>query len=209
MMGKALGILGAIFAVAGLIWYFFYSQGVPGAWELNADESSFNFSSTKNGDITEQHSIGSLVGEADFTGQIVVRLDLSTVDTGIEIRDQRMREFLFEVDKYPVARIEADYDLDVLGEIAPGSEQIITLPFAVKLHGVEKEMTLAVKINRPEWGRVIITPAGDFIIEAADFNMEEGLLTLKGLAGLEDISTQVPITFKLVFEAVLITSASN
>ena len=116
---KTLGVAGTLLAVAGLIWYFFYAQGVPGFWVLNSGESFFHFSSTKNGDISEQHTLTSLVGEASFTGKIVVRLDLTSLDTGIDIRDQRMREFLFEVEKFPVARIEADYDLAVFGEIAP------------------------------------------------------------------------------------------
>lgn len=199
-MAKGLGILGTILVVAGLIWYFFFSQGVPGFWVLNSEESSFTFSSTKNGDITEELSITSLVGEADFTGKFVVRLDLTSLETGIDIRNERMREFLFEVEKYPVARIEADYDLAVFGEIAPGETKIINMPFTLNLHGVEKEMDLSVTVYRSEWDKVIITPAEEFIIEAADFNMARGLLTLKSLAGLDDISTQVPITFKLVFE---------
>jgi polyisoprenoid-binding protein YceI len=199
-MGKALGIAGTLLAVAGLIWYFFYAQGVPGFWVLNSEESFFHFSSVKNGDISEQHTLTSLVGEASFTGKIVVRLDLTSLDTGIDIRDQRMREFLFEVEKFPVARIEADYDLAVFGEIAPGETQIIAMPFTLKLHGIEKQMEISVTVYRSEWNKVIITPTEDLIIDAADFNLEEGINTLKSLAGLNDISTRVPVTFKLVFE---------
>ncbi len=145
-MGKALGIGGALLAVVGLVWYFFFSQAVPGFWVLNSGESFFHFSSTKNGDISEQHTITSLVGEASFTGKITVRLDLTSIYTGIDIRDQRMREFLFEVEKFPVARIEADYDLAVFGEIGPGETQIIAMPFTLKLHGIEKQMDISVTV---------------------------------------------------------------
>ncbi|MHA1543627.1 MAG: YceI family protein [Alphaproteobacteria bacterium] len=199
-MAKGLGILGTIFVVAGLVWYFFYSQAVPGFWVLNSGESFFHFSSTKNGDIIEEHAITNLVGEVEFTGKVIVRLDLNSLDTGIDIRDERMKEFLFEVDKYPVARIEADYNLSVFGEIEPGSVEVVPMNFTVFLHGVEKEYQLALQFDRQAWDRVVITPAEDFIVEAADFQLEEGLLKLRDLAGLDDISTKVPMNFTFVFE---------
>lgn len=209
MMGRVLGILATILVVTGLVWYFFYSQGIPGAWKLRTDQSSFHFSSTKNGDITEEHSITKLVGEANFTGEVVVRLDLTSVETGIDIRNERMREFLFEVDKYPVARIEAEYDLSVFGEIGPGSIEIVPMTFTVFLHGVEKEMELDMTIDRQAWDRVVITPAEDLVIDAADFQLEDGLNTLKELAGLDDISTSIPMTFELVFEGTAEVSFSS
>ena len=53
---------------------------------------------------------------------------------------------------------------------------------------------------RQAWDRVVVTPAEDFAVEAADFQLEDGLLKLRGLAGLDDISTKVPMNFTFVFE---------
>lgn len=196
----AVTIVAGVIGIAGLSWYVLYSQGVPGFWQLDVEASSFYFSSTKNGDIEERHTIHNLDGKADFTGKFLIRLDLTSVDTGVEVRDERMREILFETAKYPVARIEGKFALADLAEVAVGETVERTFPVTLDLHGVEKEMDIAVYFERVKWDRVKITPAGEFVIRAGDFNLESGLETLRGIVGLESISPEVPIDFVLVFD---------
>lgn len=196
----ALGIIAGVLALAGLGWYFFYSQGVPGFWALDSEASAFYFSSTKNGDIEERHTFHNLDGNADFTGDFLIRIDLASVDTGVEIRDERMRDILFETAKYPVARIEGKFALGDLAEVAVGETVKRTFAVTLSLHGVEKEMDIAVNFERMKWDRVKITPAGGIVIQAGDFNLESGLETLRGIVGLESISPRVPIDFTLVFD---------
>jgi len=199
-MTKVIGGIAAVLVIGGLIWYFFFSQAIPGYWALNKEESAFYFSTTKNGDITEQHTIKNVDGEADFSGHFLIRLDLKSVDTGIEIRNERMKEYLFQVDTYPVARVEGSFRLGDLAEIAVGDAEDHDIPFTLTLHGVTQPMSAVIHVSRPEWATVVISPVNPIVIHAADFNLDEGIETLKGLAGLDDISHDVPIDFQWTFE---------
>lgn len=199
-MNKFLGGVVALGLVIGLAWYFLYTEAIPGHWTLVTEESSFHFSSTKNGDFTEEHSIKNIEGSADYSGDFMIRLDLASVETGVEIRNQRMRDFLFETAQYPVARIEGKFKLVEVAELQTGDEEVIPVKFTLTLHGVQKDMEVKVSILRREWRKVVLTPVQDIVIHAADFNLDGGIEKLRELAGLDTISHDVPITFKLTFK---------
>ena len=81
-----------------------------GAWDLQADASTFNFVSVKKDTIGEVLHFKKLSGQIDKNGKAGITIDLNSVDTGVQIRDERMREFLFETGKYPSATYQANVD---------------------------------------------------------------------------------------------------
>ena len=72
---------------------------VQAAWTLNGDDSTLSFISTKAVNVAEIHKFTTLSGGVDDTGNVTgISIALASVDTGIEIRDDRMREMLFDTD---------------------------------------------------------------------------------------------------------------
>ncbi|MGB5200637.1 MAG: YceI family protein, partial [Sedimenticolaceae bacterium] len=72
-------------------------------WQLVPDKSHLSFVSTKKQHIAESHTFKGLQGSVDNDSVGTVAVDLASVDTKIEIRDERMRETLFETKEYPTA----------------------------------------------------------------------------------------------------------
>ena len=56
---------------------------------------------------TELFRFNGLSGEVDEKGNATVTIDLANIETGVEIRNERMAEYLFETGEYPDAVINA------------------------------------------------------------------------------------------------------
>ena len=60
-------------------------------WQINNNESQVNFISTKKVNIAEVHQFDKIAGNLAETGEFSLAIDLASVNTGIEIRDSRMK----------------------------------------------------------------------------------------------------------------------
>lgn len=171
-----------------------------GDWTLDAEASQLNFVSIKSGDIAEVHHFSGLSGSVSEDGTAELVIDLATVETGIVIRNERMREHLFQTDTYPQARLTAEIDLAALYDLAPGDQTELTLDGVLDLHGVQLPISADVLVSDLNGSRVIVSTQGPVMIHAEDFNLQAGLDTLQDLAGLPSITPAVPVTATLVFQ---------
>lgn len=113
-------------------------------WALDGDESTVNFISIKNNSVGETHSFTSLAGSIAETGKVQLMIDLNSVETLIPIRNERMRELLFDTVKFPAAKIAAQVDPEVLKTVANGGMVRADVPITITLHGREKTLPAAV-----------------------------------------------------------------
>ena len=79
-------------------------------WRLDPATSDLYFMSIKATHVGEVHSFETLSGTVDDKGKASLTVDLASVATLIPIRDQRMRDILFEVDRYPSAMVTAQIE---------------------------------------------------------------------------------------------------
>lgn len=168
-------------------------------WELDSTGSKIHFVSIKNDSIAELHSFSSLVGYIGAAGNAEVTIELDSVQTLIAIRDERMREMLFETAKFPSATIRAQVDPDVLAVAAEGGVVTAELPVTLSLHGKEQSLTIPVVIVGEGERRLRVFSAQPVLVNAADFGLVEGVAALQKVAGLKSISTAVPVTLQLLF----------
>lgn len=168
-------------------------------WELDNTSSTVNFISVKNDSVAEIHSFTSLVGFIGAQGNAQLTIDLGSVQTLIDVRNERMREMLFETVEYPVATVSAQVDPDVLAMAAEGGIVTAELPITLALHGQEKSLTASVVIVGEGEGRLRVLSATPVLINAADFGLTAGVEALQKVAGLQAISSAVPVTLQLQF----------
>lgn len=168
-------------------------------WEIDSSSSTINFVSIKNGSIGEMHSFDSLEGDIGADGNAQLSVDLESVETLIEIRNERMRELLFETVQFPVATITAQVEQDLLAMAAKGSIATAELPFTLSLHGYEKALTASLVIVAEDESRLRVFSAKPILINAADFGLTAGVIALQKVAGLQAISTAIPVTLQLQF----------
>jgi polyisoprenoid-binding protein YceI len=169
-------------------------------WVLDGADSGVNFVSIKNATVAEVHSFGSLQGSISDAGAIEVQIDLGSVTTGIEIRDERMREMLFETTRFPTATVTATVSPDILDAVTSGGALTTELPVTLSLHGMEKSLTITVRAVGQANGSLQVFTPGPVLVNATDFGLGAGVVALQEIAGLQSISTAVPVSVHLAFD---------
>lgn len=161
-------------------------------WVLDNNKSALYFVSIKNQNNAETHTFKTLSGTIDNNGTGSLSIDLTSVDSNIAIRNQRLRELLFMTDKFATTTVSID--LRTTG-IKAG---IQTINATLELHGVKKDIpaTLAVTLVN---NSIEVATVAPIILSAADFGLDGGITTLREIASLQSISNAVPVTFFLSF----------
>ena len=168
-------------------------------WKLEEQNSQLNFISIKNSSIAEVHDFTSLSGKIDDNGNAKFTVNLTSVETNIGIRNERMNEHLFESKKYPVASFSTKIDSQQLDTLSIGESTMVTLSGSLNLHGVEQPITTDVNVVKSSDKTITVSTLKPIIVDAKAFNLEAGVNQLKTLAGLANISFAVPVTFTLQF----------
>ncbi|MCG8507058.1 MAG: YceI family protein [Sphingomonadales bacterium] len=188
------------FAALAVIIGAVFTAAAQSDWMLDADASRLSFGSEKNGAVGEVHHFTRIDGVVGADGQFSLTIDLSSVETWADIRNERMLEFLFEVTRYPEAMLTGTVDLTGFDDLAEGASREANLIGTLSLHGLEQELDLFVIVTRLAEDRVLVVPDQLVILNAGDFDFGVGVEKLRELAGLDSISLAVPVSFYLVFE---------
>lgn len=168
-------------------------------WELDNEKSHIHFVSIKNSSVGEVHSFSSLVGYIGAKGNASVAINLDSVETLIPIRNERMREMLFETARFPAAQVSAQVDPALLGAAAEGGVVTTELPLQLSLHGVDATVNASLVVVGEGDGRIRVFSAQPLLLNAGDFGLQGGVNALREVAGLQSISTAVPVTLQLLF----------
>ena len=166
-------------------------------WTIDNDHSRVAFVSTKAGNVAEVHRFGNLTGSLENDGAFTVNIALDSVDTGIEIRDERMRELLFQTGRYPRARLSAQLDMQQLEAIGAGEQGMVTVEAELNLHGQRANLTVEAAVAHLEDGSLLVTSSEPLVVTASQFELLAGIERLREIAGLPSISPAVPVTFRL------------
>ena len=175
------------------------SVDAPTNWLLDSDRSSLSFVSIKAGDLPEAHRFGALSGLVDSAGHARVDVSLASVDTGIEIRDERMREHVFQLDSFPIASLSANLDVSEITALAVGDQLDRDMTVELGFSGLTVPVQARVTVLRLETAEVVVTAREPVLLNADAIGIADGLATLQSLAGLPSISKAVPVDFVLTF----------
>lgn len=161
-----------------------------------AEDSRVSYVSIKNDIIAENNHFSRVTGAITDDGQVSIAIDLASVETRVDIRDQRMRDLFFEVAAHPQALITAELTPADLAKLEAGAPVERELRLSVSLHGSETEVVASLRAIA-SGGQLYISTLEPILISAADFGLEPGLATLQELAGLKSIARAVPVTVNL------------
>lgn len=176
-----------------------FSSFVSADWMLDQKNSDFSFSSIKKSQVLENHSFNRFSGSIDESGKATLTLDLTTVNTGIEIRDQRMQNMLFETGKFTQASFTTMVDAKNLDALAVGTISTQKVTGELNLHGMKKEITADLNVIKLADNKLLVSTAKPISINAADFALDTGVTALREVAKLPSISFAVPVSFNLTF----------
>ena len=162
------------------------------SWEV-AGGSVVQFISIKNNAVGELNQFESVVGTVSDEGQVDIRVALNAVETNVGIRNDRMKELLFEVGLFPEAKITAQLAPSV---VSATRSQTVETTLAIDLHGQVVNRTATLQVAPNEKGLSVVSVA-PILLTASEFGLESGVAALQSIAGLDAISRVIPVTVRL------------
>ncbi|AZE47122.1 hypothetical protein C4K04_1432 [Pseudomonas chlororaphis] len=170
-------------------------------WYLDNESSRLSFVTTQNANVSEVQRFLVLHGKVDAKGMAQLEVELDSINSGIPLRDERMRKELFEIDRHPDALINAQINLRPINDLASGAQIELRLPVNVTLQGKQHEYTAELLATRLDDRRFQVVTLEPLVLNAADFDLVPGLETLRKAASLSAISLSVPVGAVLIFTA--------
>ena len=164
-------------------------------WTLS-ESSRIGFVSIKNNSIGENNAFERVSGNISASGQVSLSVDLSSVETGVGIRNERLQKMLFEVASFPTATIDAVLTDSQIAVLKAGGAQTESLGVSIGLHGKTVNKTANLSVSASD-GDVRVMTTQPIVITAQEFGLEAGVAALQQIAGLNAISRSIPVTVDL------------
>ncbi len=167
-------------------------------WTLVPDGSHLAYGSIKKDSVGEVNSFTSLSGTVSPDGQAMIEIDLSSVETNIDIRNERMIEYVFR--KAGTATLMAEIDMGELSALEVGQTATVDSEAVLSLVGTDVEFDAELFVARLSEKSVLVTTNDMVFIGTEDAGVNAGVDKLMELAELPGITRTVPVTARLMFE---------
>lgn len=170
----------------------------PTSWTSVGSESSVAFGSIKNDSNGEVHHFEEVSGTVSETGELVVKIELLSVNTQIDIRNERMIELLFPAGQ-PEATLAGQVDMEALNALEVGATTLMDIQGTLSFGTVETTIDASMLVARLSDKRLLVTTADFIMLPTADIGIDAGVDQLMKLAGLSSITRVSPVSVRMVF----------
>lgn len=179
---------------------FALSQTAQAAdWTLDGETSHLAYGSIKKNSVGEVNSFTSLSGTLSSEGLLSVSINLPSLETFIDIRNERMQEFVFQ--NTPAATLSGQVDMAKVSALPVGGTMLADLEATLGLLGNNIPLETEVFVARLSETQVLAVTNDMLFLSAEDAGLNAGVDKLKELAKLDSITRTVPVTARLVFTA--------
>ncbi len=168
-------------------------------WSLDNDSSTLSFVTIKADHVGEVHTFDLMSGSIGDDGSVAITVELASVNTLIDIRNERMQNMLFETSIFPEANITGNIDVSSVNSMSVGSTKSMQISFDLDIHGASNSYNADVLVTRLANG-VVASTVKPILVTADAHGMVSGVEALREVAGLPSISRAVPVSFTVVFE---------
>lgn len=159
--------------------------------------SSVSFVTIKKQYVVEPAIADELAGSIDHANKLKLSIALSSIDTGIGIRNTRLNQLFFQSERFPTINVTADLTPQDL--IANNGVSKKTIAINVNINGHNKVINTQVLVTQVG-KQLVVSSLSPIIISAADFSIPaKNIITLAKTVGGISISTIVPVNFNIVF----------
>ncbi len=166
-------------------------------WTLDAESSRVAFGSVKADVAGEVHHFSSLSGSISEQGEAVVEIDVASVQTNIDIRNERMLKWVFT--NGPKAVLSAGVDMEALKALGVGDTMMMSVDGTLALNGNDQAIQTDLFIAKLADNKIMATTDGMVMLSIDQSGLTEGVDKLMELAGLPGITRVSPVTLRLVF----------
>lgn len=166
-------------------------------WTLSGEESKVAFGSIKKDTVGEVHHFKGLSGTVDDEGKVSVVIDVASVETWIDIRNERMQKMVF--DAAPKAMLSAQVDATALEKLKAGDTTTADVEGTLTLNGKEIAIETSLFIARLGEDKMLAATDEMIMLQAKEAGIDEGITKLMEVAKLPGITRVSPVTLRLVF----------
>lgn len=164
------------------------------------EKSSISYVSLKNNAVAENNRLTGVTGGIGADGTLTMSIDLASVETGVDIRNQRMAALFFEVARFPQAQITGKVSDDQLAALLAGEVITAAMPLTLDLHGVSATLTAKLRAYQVA-DTLYVNSTEPLLLQTAQFDLLGGVEALRNIAGLKAIAQVVPVTVDLQLTA--------
>lgn len=189
-------VVAAAVIIAGSVAH---ADGHAKDWTLDAGNSKLAFGSIKKNWIGETHSFRSISGGVAADGTVSIEVNLASVETNIDIRNERMIEHVFR--NVATATLSSEIDMAALTEMPVGGMNVIELEGTLSLVGTDIDLDAEMFVVRLSEDRVMAMTDSMIFLDTEEAGIDPGINKLMELAELPGITRAAPVTMRLVFDA--------
>ncbi|MCE2692586.1 MAG: YceI family protein [Betaproteobacteria bacterium] len=165
--------------------------------------SSVRFVSTKAGaagvgGVVEVHRFERFQGGLDADGTVRLDIDLASVNTGVGIRDDRLRTMLFNVAAFPKATFTAKLDAAALAALPASGSVDLDVAGSLALAGQAQPTSAQLRVTRVSPQSLQVTSRAPLVVDLQKFGLKPGVEALRDVMGLAFIATSAPVNLDMV-----------
>lgn len=191
-------LAGAVVGVTTILSSGTAIAGGHATWTSVGDQSSIAFGSIKKNVAGEVHHFENIVATVSEDGKVEIKIDLNSLETNIDIRNERITEHVFKGGSD--ATITGEIDMDEVKAITPGDTGLVDIEATLSLAGVEFDIEAEMLVAPLSPSRVLVTTSDFIFVSTADLGIEEGVDMLMKLADLSGITRTAPVSVRMVFQ---------
>ena len=169
-------------------------------WTSVPDESRVAFGSIKKDLIGEVSHFNGVTGTVNEKGEASVDIDLASVDTYIDIRNERMTEHVFQSGAITASLMGEVENMDAISEMEIGSTMLTDFYGVLAFGGSEVDIFAEMMVARLGEDRVLVSTADFIMLAIEDLGVTAGIDKLMELAQLPSITRVTPVSIRMVFE---------
>ena len=175
----------------------FAAPAYADSWTLDGEASKVAFGSVKKNTVGEVHHFKSVSGSVDDAGKVNVEIDVASVETWIDIRNERIQKMVF--DASPKAILTAQVDAEALNKLAPGDTTTVDVEGNLSINGNDIEIATALFVARLSDKKMMVTTDEMIMLSTKEAGIDGGIDQLMKVAKLPGITRVSPVTLRLVF----------
>lgn len=176
------------------------------ATQWQADDVEVSFLTTKvtetRSTVTELNSFEKATATVNFDGKLDAVIDLNSVDSGIDIRDERLQKIIFAAAKDRKLLVSGKIDLAEIDKLKVGQSLVLKQPLHLTFAGKGADVTAELLVTRQEGELLSVTTLKPILLDLTLFGVDEGVNQLTELAGLQTIALQVPTLLHTTFHRI-------
>ncbi len=170
-----------------------------GGWKSVDSESSIAFGSIKKDTVGEVHHFTKVNGTVSKEGKLSINIDLASVQTNIDIRNERMTNHVFQEGK-ATATLSGEIDMSEVDNLKVGETSIMEIEAVLSFVGIENDIEANMLVARLSENRVLVSTADFIMLSTEDLEIDAGINKLMELAKLPGITRVTPVSARMVFE---------